>query len=150
MYKTLGHKQPMDDIFPHSLPSHLNLSSPFTPSLPLSLQHPRSCFSATATGRGDATSSCPQWENSKEYRAYDYSHRFTGHSNAHTDIKEANFLGESAGVRGSRERRREHLCVGESDGEHSPSAAWRRLHSEMCPVASGGTHAGQQWHCQHN
>ena len=46
------------------------------------------------------------WEANRQATACDYRHRYTGHSNTHTDIKEASFLGE----------RGEYIGAGSDDG----------------------------------
>ncbi len=38
-----------------------------------------------------------QWEVKRQAGAYDYKHRYCGHCNTHTDIKEASFIGEGCG-----------------------------------------------------
>ena len=76
-----------------------------------------------------------QWENSVEYQAYDYSHRFTGHSNAHTDIKEANFIGE----------RGEYIAAGSDDGN---IFIWEKATGNIVRVLHGDDSIVNcvQWH----
>ena len=50
--------------------------------------------------------SLTSWECSKEEKSHDYTYRLCGHSNAHTDIKEATYIGE----------RGEFIAAGSDDG----------------------------------
>ena len=76
-----------------------------------------------------------RWENSQEYRASDYTHRFTGHSNAHTDIKEANFIGE----------RGEYVAAGSDDGN---VFVWEKATGNIVRVLQGDDSIVNcvQWH----
>ena len=76
-----------------------------------------------------------QWENSAEYQSYDYTHRFTGHSNAHTDIKEANFIGE----------RGEYVAAGSDDGN---IFIWEKATGNIVRVLHGDDSIVNcvQWH----
>ena len=112
-----------------------------TPSLPPSLSFPLlpSASKVLLLRNGHGTRrrniQLSQWENSKEYRAFDYSQRFTGHSNAHTDIKEANFLGE----------RGEYVAAGSDDGN---IFVWEKATGNIVRVLHGDDSIVNcvQWH----
>ena len=76
-----------------------------------------------------------QWENTQEYNAYDYTHRLTGHSNAHTDIKEAIFVGE----------RGEYIAAGSDDGN---IFIWEKATERIVRVLQGDESIVNcvQWH----
>ena len=76
-----------------------------------------------------------QWECSKEFAANDYSFRLCGHSNAHTDIKEANYIGE----------RGEYIAAGSDDGN---IFIWEKTTGNIVRVLNGDDSIVNcvQWH----
>lgn len=118
-------------------PPSLLPSFPPTPSPPPSLTLAVSKTMIFRNGYGTRRRNIPlsQWENSKEYHAYDYSHRFCGHSNAHTDIKEANYIGE----------RGEYIAAGSDDGN---VFVWKKTTGNVVRVLHGDESIVNcvQWH----
>ena len=57
-------------------------------------------------GYGRRNPSLSSWESLTQEHAHDYKFRFCGHSNAHTDIKEASYVGD----------RGEYIVAGSDDG----------------------------------
>ena len=61
------------------------------------------------------------WEQSRQQNSFDYSQRFIGHCNTHTDIKEATFLGHNG----------EYVGAGSDDGN---AFIWDRKSGNLVKV----------------
>ena len=76
-----------------------------------------------------------QWEVIRQQTAYDFKSRFCGHCNTHTDIKEANFLGE----------RGEYVAAGSDDGN---IFIWEKASGNLVRILHGDDSIVNcvQWH----
>lgn len=76
-----------------------------------------------------------QWEQNRQRNSYDYTARFCGHCNTHTDIKEASFIGE----------RGEYVAAGSDDGN---IFIWEKATGNLVRVLKGDDSIVNciQWH----
>lgn len=85
--------------------------------------------------RSDNKQSQSQWEKERQRNSFDYRARFCGHCNTHTDIKEANFIGE----------RGEYVAAGSDDGN---IFIWEKASGNLVRVLHGDESIVNcvQWH----
>lgn len=85
--------------------------------------------------RSDRKQQPSQWEQSRQRNSYDYSTRFCGHCNTHTDIKEANFIGEHG----------EYIAAGSDDGN---VFIWEKASGNLVRILHGDESIINcvQWH----
>ena len=85
--------------------------------------------------RSDRKPHPSQWEQNRQRNSYDYRTRFCGHCNTHTDIKEANFIGETG----------EYVAAGSDDGN---IFIWEKASGHLVRVLHGDESIVNcvQWH----
>ena len=85
--------------------------------------------------RSDGKQHQSQWEQTRQRNSFDYRTRFCGHCNTHTDIKEANFVGE----------RGDYIAAGSDDGN---IFIWEKTSGNLVRVLHGDESIVNcvQWH----
>ena len=99
------------------------------------IEHFKFFFAAGKNGFRTERRHLTQWEITRQQTAYDYKSRFCGHCNTHTDIKEANFLGE----------RGEYVAAGSDDGN---VFIWEKASGNLIRILHGDDSIVNcvQWH----
>lgn len=85
--------------------------------------------------RSDSKQTQSEWEKERQRNSFDYKARFCGHCNTHTDIKEANFIGE----------RGDYIAAGSDDGN---IFIWEKASGNLIRVLHGDDSIVNcvQWH----